>query len=121
MVQMEQPSKPHSNDPAGENISQHKAPPDIIFALSTAGFAARCLHVVAELGVADLIGDRSVAVSELAASCGVDPDALDRVLRLLTAHDVFEHRDGGYGHTASSRLLCSDDPTTMRPFAQMMG
>ena len=29
----------------------------IIWALSTAGFAARCLHVVSELGVADRIGD----------------------------------------------------------------
>jgi hypothetical protein len=34
---------------------------------------------------------------------------------------VFDRRDGGYGHTSSSRLLRSDHPMSMRAFAQMMG
>jgi len=103
-------------------MSQQQPPPDaIIWALSTAGFAARCLHVVADLGVADRIGDQPVTISELASSCGADPDALDRVLRLLAAHGIFEGQHGSYSHTPSSRLLRSDDPMTMRPFAQMMG
>jgi C-methyltransferase len=103
-------------------MSQQQPPPDaIIWALSTAGFAARCLHVVADLGVADRIGDQPVTISELASSCAADPDALDRVLRLLAAHGIFEWQHGSYSHTPSSRLLRSDDPMTMRPFAQMMG
>jgi hypothetical protein len=40
-------------------------PHEIVWALSTAGFAARCLHVVSELGVADRIGDEPVPVKEL--------------------------------------------------------
>jgi C-methyltransferase len=102
-------------------MSQQQPSPDIIWALSTAGFAARCLHVISDLGVADRIGDQPVAISELAAACGVDQGALDRVLRLLTAHGIFERQQGGYGHTPSSLLLRSDHPMTMRPFAQMMG
>jgi hypothetical protein len=73
------------------------------------------------LGVADRIGDQPVVISELAASCGVDRDALDRVLRLLASHGMFERGPGGYSHTPSSDLLRSDHPMTMRPFAQMMG
>ena len=102
-------------------MSQQQPPPDIVWALSTAGFAARCLHVVADLGVADRIGDQPVMIGELASSCGVDRDALDRVLRLLAAHGIFQGLDGGYGHTPASRLLRGDHPMTMRPFAQMMG
>jgi hypothetical protein len=89
--------------------------------LSTAGFAARCLHVVSELGVADRIGDEPVPVEELAASCGVDSRALDRVLRLLTTQGVFDRQDGGYGHAPSSLLLRDGHPMSMRAFGQMMG
>ena len=83
---------------------------EIIWRLSTAGFAARCIQIVADLGVADRIGDSPVPVTDLAASCKVNADALDRVLRLLAAHGVFENHDGGYGHTPPSRLLCADHP-----------
>ena len=96
-------------------------PHETIWALATAGYAARCLHVVAELGVADRIGDEPVPVQELAGSCGVDGAALDRVLRLLTTRGVFERQNGGYGHTPSSRLLRDDHPKSMRAHGQMMG
>lgn len=96
-------------------------PHEIVWRLSTAGFAARCLQVVAELGVADRIGDSPVPVTDLADSCAVEANALDRVLRLLAAHGVFERQDGGYRHTYSSRLLRTDHPRSMRAFSQMMG
>ena len=96
-------------------------PHELVWALSTAGFAARCLHVVSELGVADRIGDHPVPATELAALCGVDCQALDRVLRLLTTQGVFDLQDSGYGHTPSSRLLRAEHPMSMRAFAQMMG
>jgi hypothetical protein len=96
-------------------------PHEVLFALSTAGFAARCVQVVAELGVADRIGEDPVPVTELARSCGVDGRALDRVLRLLTTYGVFHLQDGGYRHTPTSRLLCDNHPMSMRAHAQMMG
>lgn len=68
------------------------------------------------MGVADHIGDQPVRIGELASSCGVD-----RVLRLLTTHGIFQRQHGSYGHTPSSLLLRSDHPMTMRAFAQMMG
>ena len=41
-------------------------PHETVWALATAGFAARCLHVVADLGVADHIDDHAVPVGDLA-------------------------------------------------------
>lgn len=102
-------------------MPQEQLPHETIWALATAGFAARCLHVVSDLGVADQIADQPVPIGELASASGADPDALDRVLRLLAAHGIFECKDGSYVHTPPSRMLRSDHPMTMRPFAQMMG
>lgn len=96
-------------------------PHETVWRVATAGFAARCLHVVAAIGAADRIDDTPVPVDAVAADCGVDASALDRVLRLLAAHGIFERQPDGYQHTAASRLLRSEDPTSMRSFAQMMG
>ena len=94
---------------------------ELVWGLANAGFAARCLHVVADLAVADRIDDAPVPVAELAAACGVDADALDRVLRLLTVHGVFARHADGYGHTPASRLLRGDAVPTMRAYARMAG
>jgi hypothetical protein len=91
-----------------------------VWALANAGFPARCLHVVAALGIADRIDDSPIPVDALASASGVDSGALDRVLRLMAAHGVFErHIDDGYRHTSASRLLRGDHPMSMRPFVQM--
>lgn len=99
----------------------HTPPHEVLWELSTAGFAARCLHAVAALGIADHVTDTPVPADALAATCAVDPDALDRVLRLLATHGVFELTPDGYRHTPTSALLCDDHPMSMGAFAQMMG
>lgn len=104
------PAQPHETQPH-----------ETLWALATAGFAARCLQVVADLGVADRLDDEPVPVAALAAACGSDPDGLDRVLRLLAAHGVFARGTDGYRHTAPSRLLRGDHPMSMRAYARMMG
>jgi C-methyltransferase len=96
-------------------------PNEIIWSLTNAIVASRALHVVAEVGVADHIDDEPVNVKELASACGTDVDALDRVLRLLAAHGIFEARGESYGHTEPSRLLRTDHPMSMRAFSRMMG
>ncbi len=54
----------------------------------------RALQVVADLGVADALDTSPRLVDELAKDVGADADALDRVLRLLASHGVFERREG---------------------------
>jgi C-methyltransferase len=95
-------------------------PHEIIWNLTNAVVVSSSIHVVAELGVADHIGEDPIGVTELASRCGADPDALDRVLRLLAAHGVFCDLGGAYEHTEPSRLLRSDHPRSMRAFARMM-
>src|SRR4051812_20036583 len=82
---------------------------------------ARCLHVVADLGVADALDGAPSTAAELAAAVGAHPDALERVLRLLAAYGVFEARDGGFAHTPASRLLRTDHPQSLRAFVRLFG
>jgi hypothetical protein len=84
-------------------------------------YVSRCLQVVAELGIADLIADEPISASELARSSGSDQDGLARVLSLLCAHGVFVRVDGSFCHSEASRILRTDHPMSMRPFARMFG
>ncbi|MGW7546881.1 methyltransferase [Streptomyces sp. NPDC054770] len=94
---------------------------EMIHTLAHGAYPARCLQVAAEIGVADHIDDEPVPVGKLAAVCGAAPGALDRVLRLLGAYGVFEERDGGYAHTAASRVLRDDHPMSARPLLRLTG
>jgi len=96
-------------------------PNQVVWNLINYHTLARCIHVVADLGVADVIQDRPVTAAELARRTGANADALDRMLRLLSANDVFASTREGYVHTVASELLRSDHPQSLRPFARMMG
>ena len=102
-------------------ISPVAQPHEIVWTLTNNLIASRSLHVVAELGVADHIGEETVSVKQLASACAADPDGLDRVLHLLSAYGIFERHADGYRHTEASRLLRSDHPMSMRAFPRMMG
>ncbi|MEU1780116.1 methyltransferase [Streptomyces abikoensis] len=81
------------------------------------------LRAVATLGVPDLLSDGELGVAELARRTGVVPDALHRVLRLLTARGVFtEPTPGVFAPTTLSRLLESDHrPMSLRPWLDLDG
>lgn len=101
--------------------TEGRQPHEIIWTLTNQVVVSRCVHVVAELGVADHIADEVVSVKHLASACGVDADALDRVLHLLSTYGIFDRRGEGYAHTDASRLLQAAHPMSMRAFARMMG
>lgn len=94
-------------------------PHELVWTLSNAYVPSTCLHLIAELGVADLIGDAPTPVDELAQRSGTDPDALDRVLSLLAAHGFFVRDGRAYAHSPASHLLRSDHPCSMRAFPRM--
>jgi hypothetical protein len=96
-------------------------PHEIIWNLTNAEIASRCLHIVAELGVADAVGDTSVTAAALASTCGVNADALHRVLCLLADYGVFQRDGDGFSHTPASQLLRTEHPMSMRAFPRMMG
>jgi hypothetical protein len=98
-----------------------RAPPEILLELSNAYVGSRALHVVAEAGIADLLGEAPCTVEELADKAGLDADALSRLLRLLEERSIFRRVDGAWAHTDASRLLRSDHPSSLRGFARMAG
>ena len=89
--------------------------------LTTACWTSRCLHVVAELGIADLIGDQPQSTEALAKASGTHPNALYRVLRLLASVGIFKWNHGAWQHTDASRYLRSDDPGSLRDYVRMLG
>ena len=91
-----------------------------MWGLINSNVLARCVQVVSEYGVADAVADGASTASEIAARTGMDEDALARILRLLTAHGVFEQEGGSYKNSPLSELLRSDHPQSMRSFARMM-
>ncbi|HEV8340450.1 MAG TPA: hypothetical protein VGR25_12465 [bacterium] len=82
---------------------------------------SRGLHVVANLAVADKLDETPRTAAELATSVGAHPEALGRVLRLLSAHGVFESCDGKFRHSPASRMLRADHPQSMRDYVRMFG
>jgi hypothetical protein len=96
-------------------------PAQLVWGLINAHTLARCMHMVAEFGVADALGDAPATAAELAARTGMNGDALQRMLRLLAAHGVFANEVDGFVHTPASELLRSGHPQSMRAFARMIG
>ena len=82
---------------------------------------SRCLHVVAELGVADHIGEKPATAHELGPLVDADPDSLGRVMRVLCDHGIFQLNAGRFAHTPVSRLLKSDHPQSLRSYVRMIG
>ena len=100
-------------------VSQH--PAQAVQQLATAYWASRCLHIAAELGVADVLGDEPQTAEAIAQSLGVQAAALHRILRALANHGVFQHDGAHFAHNESSRLLRTGVPGSMRSLARMMG
>jgi hypothetical protein len=84
------------------------------------------LRVAATLGLADFLPDDSsgagVAVADLAARAGTDPEALARMLRHLAAHGVFtEPRPGEFAANPTAALLRTGQPASMRAWLDLDG
>jgi O-methyltransferase domain/Dimerisation domain len=98
-----------------------KSPADTLMEISMGFTLPRTLHVVAELGVADALGETPLSADALAAATGTNAEALNRALRVLSAYGIFERQGGVYMHTPTSRLLRSYHPQSMRSFVRMQG
>lgn len=96
-------------------------PPETILNLSTAYWASRCLHITAELGVADTLEDVPQTATELAKKTGADARTLHRVMRALANRGIFELDAGLFSHNAASRLLRTNAEGSMRSMALMAG
>ena len=98
-----------------------KNPFELVQQLSAFYFVSRSLHIVAELGVADAVGDQAIPIETAARATGSDEDALSRVVRLLSSYGVFELHGTFVSHTPASKLLRSDHPASLRDLTRMLG
>src|SRR5437868_9861984 len=89
--------------------------------LTNAFWTSRCLHVVAEIGIADHLDDQPRSTEFLAKATGAHADTLYRVLRLLASQGIFAWKDSAWVHTEGSRLLRADHPGSMRDYIRMIG
>ena len=96
-------------------------PEEIIKDLAIAHAISRCLHVVADVGVADALDAVPLSAHELARRVGLNADALARMLRLLAAYGIFAAGPDGYSHTPASKLLRNDEPRSLRALVRMRG
>jgi C-methyltransferase len=118
---IETTTRPPATTSTSPLVDSAPPPHALLWDLATIAAVSRCLHVVAQHGVADAVPAAGVRVGELAAGLDLDPDALGRVLRALAAYGVFDVDLPEVRHTDASRLLRSDHPSSMRAFAHMMG
>ena len=104
-------------------LNQKMVPaPVALMEMITGSWLTQAISVVAKLGVADHIDDRSVTSAELASKVGAHPDSLYRVLRALTNVGLFqEEEDQAFALTPLGRCLRTDHPQSMRFMAIFQG
>lgn len=82
----------------------------------------QAIHVVASLGVADLLKDGPRTSDDIATATATQPDAMYRLLRALGAENIFEeHADRTFELTPLGDLLRSDRPDSLAPWAVFIG
>jgi len=92
-----------------------------VLAMSRAYVLSRAIHVVAELGVANHVGDAPVSVSELARLTGSHSPHLERLMRCLAGHGIFvERAPGRFAATSLSNVLRDDAPSSLRSGLRMV-
>lgn len=82
----------------------------------------QALYVAAHLRIADILCGGPLPAAEIAKRAGANPEAVYRLLRLLSGYSVFaETQDGTFALTPLASALRDDAPDSMRGMALLMG
>ena len=85
--------------------------------LATGYIPAALLGVVIELGIPDLLAEKTKPVSDLAAATHTNDHALYRMLRTLSSFGIFTESSGRrFSLTSAGRYLRSDVPDSLRGY-----
>ncbi|NEP43317.1 MAG: methyltransferase, partial [Okeania sp. SIO2H7] len=98
-------------------------PPEIIMKRMVSGYwISQCLHVIAKLGIAELLTDSPKHCDELAAATNTHSDTLYRVLRALASVGVFAETESRHFRlTPLAECLDGDTPNSVKDLAIMLG
>jgi hypothetical protein len=104
-------------------MTEQQMPPGPTLMRLVNGFrVSQAIHVVASLGVADLLAEGPRTSDDIAAATATQPDAMYRLLRALAAENVFEeHHDRVFALTPLGELLRTDRPDSLAPWAVFVG
>lgn len=95
-------------------------PVQLVGTLMSGFVDSRCVHVVANLGVADVVTEEPMPIAGVAAELGCDAGSLTRLLRHLASLGLFSLHGNSVAHNEASRLLRSDHPQGMLSLVQLM-
>ncbi len=102
-------------------MSDTVPPPITMMGLVTGYWVSQMIHVVAKLGIADLLAGGPRSAPQLAAATEVNADRLYRVLRTLASVGVFvEDDEGRFDLTPLASTLRRDVPESVHGFAVMI-
>jgi hypothetical protein len=79
---------------SAQAMSDSNSQPPAVFQMATGYWLSQAIYVAAKLGVADLLKDGAKSCSSLAATMGVDQQALSRLMRALSSAGVFARSQG---------------------------
>jgi hypothetical protein len=101
---------------------KQELPPQAILMQMLFGYApARAISIVAELRIADLLADGSKTAEELALTTKSHSRSLYRLLRACASVGIFsEGSDKRFSLTPMAEFLRSDNPESLRAFAEML-
>lgn len=103
-------------------MADHPSPRRLIGELLVGSQVQQAIYVAARLGVADVLDDGPRPVQEIADATGAHAPSLYRLLRALTGLGFLdEDEQRRFGLTPMGRLLCEQEPGSMRPFALWSG
>lgn len=102
--------------------AQHLPPPFALFRMISGFYFSRAIHVMARLGIADILSDGPADAEKLASRTKTHAPSLKRVLRLLvTAGVATEDGEGRFELTPIGDCLRTGTPGSMRAAALLFG
>ena len=78
------------------STTEERPDPQVVWALINSHVVSRCIHVIADFGVADALDSEPASAEELAERTGMNADALARMVRSRRARSrivVAENRE----------------------------
>jgi hypothetical protein len=113
---------PHEATTGKQMAEQVPPPPLALFRLVTGYYVSRGIHVVAKLGIADLLNQGTRDSEALAAATGMHASSLLRLMRFLASVGVFAEREkGAFELTPVGECLRSDTPNSMLATVLLFG
>jgi hypothetical protein len=105
-----------------ERMAQRMMPPHFALLYEISGARnAQAVCTAAELGIADVLAAGPRSAGEIAAEVDAHPDAIARLMRLLSSRGIFKRTDRGYALTPMADALRSNSPMSMRAMARLTG